>query len=809
MVQSYFKSIWRNISKHKFYAGLNILGLALGLSAFLLLLEYISFEKSVNQFHANLPNMYRLINEGVDGKTWAQVAPGWAVEAKKRFPEVKSYCRFEEGVSKGVVKVNSKSADVYRETNIGYVEGNFFEFFSFPLKFGDVKALAKPNVVFISEATAKKYFGDKDAIGQSLELANQFGSLTYTVEGVYLNMTQQSDIYFDMVFSLETLANPANLNDNGWAALNNYESQYINTYFTLNENANIKTVETKLAALYDELKKDKDGVKFRLQAFSNVHLGTSLDDTYETFGNLKYVYMLGLIAGLIILIAWFNYINLSTANAFKRANEVGVRKVIGATRMNLIFLFIGESLFLNILGLTLAIVLVVLLQPFFNELVGLKLSLSTLGFSSIWIFGLGLLFIGSLLSGAYTAIILSKFKPVDTLKGKINKTVKGVWLRKSLVVAQFAISIILMIVTILIYSQLKYMQGKDLGFNAHQLLVIRGAEVGKDSTYKMRKTAFIDQVAQQGFVKDYCLSASIPSGWYNFSTSGFTQPSSKKGDELKTYNFSLIGDRFLNTYQIKLVSGRNFTNTECKVEWNANSKVMINETAMRALGFSDAETAVRTKIQWDERALEIIGVVKDYHHTSLQRAIDPIIYYPQENSTYISIRLTDEKMQEKVETLGKLYKTQFAGNPFEYFFIDESYQKAYVSEQQYSNIFATAAVWAIVIACLGLFGLVTYTIETRVKEIGVRKVLGATISSIVTLLSKEFLILVFIAFVIASPIAWYLMNQWLQDFPYRITISWQIFLAVAVVALLIALFTIGFKAIKAAISNPVKSLRTE
>ncbi len=809
MINFYLKSIWRNLAKHKFYVGLNVVGLALGISAFLFLLEYISFEKRVNQFHANLPNMYRLINENKEGLTWAQVAPGWAVEAKKRFPEVKSYCRFEEGISKGVVKINSKNAEVYRETSIGYAEGNFFEFFSFPLKSGDAKALAKPNVVFVSESTAKKYFGKANAIGQSLELSNQFGSMIYTVEGVYEDITEQSDIFFDMVFSLQTLSNPANLNDNGWAALDNFESQYINTYFTLNAHVNISALESKLAKLYDELKKDKDGVKFRLQPFSNVHLGRSLDDPYQTFANLKYVYMLGLIAGLIILIAWFNYINLSTANAFKRANEVGVRKVIGATRLSLILQFVGEAIALNLMGLLLSIILVLVLQSQFNDLVGKQLSLETLGSSAIWVIGLALLFLGSILSGFYSALVLSKFKPVDTLKGKINKSIKGILLRQSLVVAQFTISIVLMIVTILIYSQLKYMRTKDLGFDADQLVVIRGAEVGKDSTYKERKSAFINQIVQQSFVQDYCISSSIPGVWYNFATSGFTQPSSKLGDELKTYNFSIVGDRFFNTYQIKLMGGRNFTNLECKVGWDDNSKIIINETAMKALGFENAETAIRTNIQWDERALEIIGVVKDYHHTSLQRSIEPIIYYPQEGSVYITLKLRNENTQNSMARLSEIYKSHFAGNPFEYFFVDENYQKAYVSEQQYGNIFATATVWAIFIACLGLFGLVTYTVETRIKEIGVRKVLGANVSSIVGLLSKDFIKLVGIAILIASPLAWYFMNSWLQDFPYRISISWHIFFFAGVLALVIAFVTVGFRAARAAMSNPVKALRTE
>lgn len=519
--------------------------------------------------------------------------------------------------------------------------------------------------------------------------------------------------------------------------------------------------------------------------------------------------MLGAIAFLILLIAWFNYINLSTANSFKRANEVGVRKVIGATRRNLIVQFMSESLLINVLAFALAIVLIVLLQPLFNTLVGRQLSMQTLATTSVWVYALILLLAGSLLSGGYTAFSLSGFNPIATLKGKVNKTTKGVFLRKSLVVSQFVISIALIIATILIYAQLGYMQNQKIGANTRQVLVIRGPEIGKDSTFKNRRTAFWNNLAQQSFVKDYCASGTIPGGWYNFMTSGFTQPSSKKGDEIKTYSFAIIGDRFLRAYEIELAGGRNFSPQECAVDWNDNNKVMMNESAIRQLGFKNNEEALRTKVQWDERTLEVIGVVKDYHHTSLQRAIDPMIFYPQNNNTYFSVRLTGDKMQDKIAALEKLYKTSFTGNPFEYFFSDENYNKSYAAEKQYGSIFSTASVWAIFIACLGLFGLATFTVESRVKEIGVRKVLGASVQSIVSLLSKDFLLLVFVAFLIASPLAWYGMHKWLQDFPYRISIGWWVFVLAGAIALIIALATVSFQAIKAAVANPVDSLRTE
>jgi putative ABC transport system permease protein len=808
MFKNYFKIAFRNLWRNKLYSFINIFGLAMGIAAFLLILQYVSFEKSVNNFHKNISSIYRLLNENTKGETWPQIEPGWAQKAKEQFPEIKEYCRFEEGVGQGIVRRDDEKGESFRESNIGYAEGNFFSFFSFNLQSGNAAAFNKPNVVFISTTAAAKYFGKEQPAGKSLTLFNQFGKTTFTVGGVY-SVPVNSGIRYDMVFSLETLKNPANLNDNDWAQLDNLNSQYINTYFLLSEGADYKKVEQKLIALHNELKKDKDGVVFRFQPFANVHLPASLSDKYQITGNLKYVYILGIIALLILAIAWFNYVNLSTANSLKRANEVGVKKVVGASQQSLVMQFLGESLLVNVIGFALALLIVQLIQPLFNNIIEKELSLASLVNSKVWLMGLVLLLLGSLLSGAYTAFSLSNFNPVETLKGKLNKTTKGATLRKSLVVVQFSISIALLLATALIYQQLNYMQNKNLGVNTEQLLVVRGPEVGKDSTYKMRCTAFWNSIAQQSFVKEYSLSGTTPANGYNFATSGFTQPGSEKGDELDSYSFAIIDSRYLNTYQIPLKAGRNFTEAETNIEWNDNSKVMVNEKAVEELGFASAKDALPTKIQWDERQLEIIGVVKNYHHTGLQKAIGPIIFYPQNNSAYFSIRLSSDKIQGNLTALERIYKSNFPYNPFECFFADENFNKQYITEQQYSRLFTTTSVWAIIIACLGLFGLATYTVESRTKEIGVRKVLGASVTNITQLLSKDFLKLVLVSIIIASPIAGFVMHQWLQDFAYRIHISWWVFAIAGATALFVALTTVSFQAIKAVLGNPVKSLRTE
>ncbi|ULQ54381.1 ABC transporter permease [Flavihumibacter fluvii] len=808
MFTLYAKIAWRNLVRNKIYSVINVVGLALGITAFLLILEYVSFEKSYNKFHKDLGNTYRLINEDTKGGTWAQVEPGWAARAKQNFPQITAYCRFEEGIAKGIVKVDGSNTEPFRENSIGYAEGNFFSFFSFPVVQGEATSFDAPNTVFLSASTAQKYFGSRDPINQALTLSNQFGDAKYTIKGIY-TMPENSDIRYDMVFSLATLQNPANLNGNDWAAPDNLNSQYIYTYFKTSAGTNYKALEKKLTEIRNTLKKDKDGVVFRLQPFANIHMAPTLGDNLPTTGDLKYIYILSSIAFLILLIAWFNYINLSTANSLKRANEVGVRKIVGASQRSLITQFLGESILVNSLGFALAIALVILIQPVFNGIMGKNITLASITQSAAWIWGLVLLALGSLLSGIYTAWSLSEFNPVETLKNKINKTNKGGLLRKTLVVSQFAISISLVLATILIYQQLTYMQHEKLGLNPNQMLVIRGPEIGRDSTFSQRKSSFINQVQQESFVKDFTASGTYPGGWYNFTTSGFTQSGSKPGDEMKPYSFAIIDHRYMDAYQIKLKAGRSFTAAECAVEWNDNNKVMLNEKGIAELGFASAAEAVNKKIKWDERFLEIVGVVADYHHMGLQRTIEPIIFYPQQSSAYLTVRLGTQNIQQNIARLEDIYKNTFTGNPFEYFFIDDNFNKQYTTEMQYGQLFTAAAIWAVVIACLGLFGLTTFTVESRTKEIGIRKVLGASVADITSLLSKDFLKLVILAAVIAFPVGWYAMHSWLQDFAYRIKIEWWVFVLAGGLAMLIAFSTIAVQAIKAALSNPVKNLRTE
>lgn len=808
MYTLFLRIAFRNLRKNRVFSAINIGGLALGITAYIFILEYVGFEKSVNQFHADLPQTYRLINLNTKGETWAQVEPGWGPKMKELFPEVESFCRFEEGVSQGIVSRTDQKSEPFREMQIGYVEGNFFDFFTFPIEEGSAGSLQKPNTVFLSRESADRYFGKENPIGKSLTLFNQFGKTNYTVEGVF-RMPPNSDIQYSMVFSLETLRNPANLNGNGWAQLDNLSSQYAYTFFKLKKGTSIPVLEDRFNQIRKKLSTNPDGVQFRLQPFANIHLASSLSDTYQTTGNLKYIYILSLIAILILAIAWFNYVNLSTATIFKRANEVGVRKVIGASQGSLLVQFFMEALVSNVLGFSLALMLVASLQPSFNELIGKPLSLQLLLTSPVCWIGLALLFVGSLLSGTLAAIRLSGFNPVETLKGKINKSQSGQSVRKALVITQFAISIALIVSAILINKQLNFMQDTNLGVELNQMLVLKGPEMGKDSTFSTRLQTFRNEISSLPFVEKFATTGSVPGEWYNFMTAGFTQPSSKPGDEFKTYSFAIVDELYVDAYGIKLLAGRNFTAAECETDWNQNDKVILNEKAVREFGFRSPEEALQTRIQWDERQLSVIGVVKDYHHTSLQRAIDPLIFYPQKNSSFISIRMSSASLLPHLKQIETVFKQHFPGNPFDHFFADEHFNSRYFTEKQYSTLFTLASVLAIAIACLGLFGLTTFTIESRTKEIGVRKVLGASVAGITRLLTVDFLKLVATAAVLSFPVSWYLMDQWLEDFAYRTNIDWTVFALAGVIAVVIAFVTISVQALRAATANPVKSLRTE
>lgn len=811
MFKNHFKIAFRHLRKNQAFSLINLSGLALGMAAFMLILQYISFEQSFNRFHTQLPQIYRILltNSSSEGFQ-AGVPAGIAPLCEDNFAGVRDYCRVA-GAARGVVtyqdEKKGRQPESYQEDNVAYVDDEFFTMFSFPLVAGDATTLQSPNTAAVSASYAEKYFGDDTALGKELTLNNRFGSLLYTITAVYQDAPLDSDLRYDMVFSIQTLANPDNLNGHTWAQLDELEASYLNAFLLLDEGADPAALAQQVNDYKSKLLPDND-MRIRLQSAEHMHLGATLDDPLPTYGTLSFVYLLSGIALLILAIAWFNYINLSTAGAIKRAKEVGIRKVVGANRHQLVWQFLGESILLNTLGFLLALILVIVTQPYFNQLTGQSLSLDILWDNGYWLPGLLLLLLGSVASGAYTAFALSSANPLSILKSNVAKIGRGARLRRALVVFQFTVSIALIIGTLVILRQLQFMQNQDLGMDIEQLLVVQGPSVGKDSSYQQRMLTFQHELAQRSYVQDYTSSSSVPSAWYEWSNEGVTRLNAPENEGDILFGFIRIDENYLSTYDIPLAAGTSFTAAMCARDLETADQILINETAASTLGFTSAQDAIGQRIT-DGQEHEIIGVVKDYNHESLKVAILPTIFFPDNVGNFLSIRLTADQMSSKVSELEQLYKQQFPGNPFEFFFADERYHQQYQSEQQYGQVFTAASGLAIFIACLGLFGLAAFSTQQRVKEIGIRKVLGASVSSIVSLVSKDFLLLVAVANLFAWPLAWWATRRWLQDFAYSIDVNWWYFVLAGVIAILIALFTVSFQSIKAALANPVDSLRND
>ncbi|NIJ52710.1 ABC transporter permease [Dyadobacter arcticus] len=815
MFQSYLKIAIRSLRKNRLFSIINVAGLGLGIAAFILIFEYVAFEKSVNMFHKNLPTLYRMLESRPTGDVFVQMAPAIAPLIKKEFNEVKAYCRIAEGSANGIVTIENPgengAVQSFREDGLSYADASFFTLFTFPLLSGNAQtALSETNTIALSASRAKKYFGTEKVLGKTLVVNNQFGKTLYTVAAVYQDIPENSDLKFDAILSLQTLANPANLNGNDWARLDGFDGSYVTNFIQVTEKSSYTTLENKINTLKKKLDAE-DKSKFVLQPMANIHLGSSMNDSYQTSGSLSFVYLLSGIAILILVIAWFNYINLSTAASLKRAKEVGVRKVVGAGRFQLINQFLGESFLLNIIGFSLALLLVFAVQKSFNDFTQKNFSLQGLLAGPSWIAAAVLLVLGAFLSGGYVAFSVTSLQPIQILKGasglKLNSG-KENWLRKILVVLQFSISVILIISTLVLYKQLQYMQTKDLGFKADQRLVIKGPQLGDGKLLESSSALLDNQVSALPYVKSLCHTGIVPGNYYSFNAAGIVKQGEKSDDAKKSYAMGIIDDRYLSVFQIGLAAGRNFTVREAEQAWEKSGKLMINESAARQLGFESPQKAAGAMISWGQ-PFEIVGVVKDYNHQGLQEAIDPIVFMPRRSGGKLVLQLSTTNMQRQLKELESLYKTAYPGNPFEYYFVDQKYNEQYNTEKQYSQVFALASMLAIFIACLGLFGLASYLTEQRTKEIGVRKVLGASIAGILTLVSKDFLKLVIISIVIACPIAGYVMHEWLQDFAYQTDIAWWMFVAAGGLVIFIAVLTVGFQSIKAALMNPVESLRNE
>ncbi len=808
MFKNYFKTAFRNLWRNRQFSFINIGGLALGITVFLFITQYVAFEWNANRFNKNYNELYRVNLQYKKGNTDHYIPPGLAPLVKQNVPAIENYVRVADGIGGGIISYadnKETNTKTFRENKMMYVEGNFLDVFSFPLLSG-TSSLREPKTLALSEDMSKKLFGSTDAAGKTLMVSNQFGNTPYTVKAVYA-MPANSDITAAVLLSLHTLESAANRDENDWADPNTIESGFANIYLQLNKEANGATVSKQITQFVRSVNPDSKDDVIVLQPFSRLHLAPSFDYPFQTFGSLLFVFVFACIAVLILLIAWVNYINLSTAQSLNRAKEVGVRKVLGANRIQLVLQYLTETFIITWAAVAIALLLVNVFQNLFNDFAGKQLSFSVLSNGWFLVTGVLLILLGSLLSGGYVAFAVTAYKPVNIIRGKVQTAVKGFSVRKGLVVFQFTISIVFIIATVILYKQLQYMQTEKLGMNLEQLLVIQGPTVSSEGQAE-KNVSFKIELSHLPFVIKYAASNNIPGIGYNFSTNGITRLNPQNGDEKKSYNMFISDDKFFDTYEIDFAQGSAFSSNDAERSWNNVRKVIINEKAAESLGFNEEKNIIGQKILWGE-AYEVIGVVKDYHHIALREAIQPTIYLASVSYSYFTIKTDISNIQSKLSTIKTIYDKTFSGNPFEYFFADERYDQQYSQEQKLGNVFVTAASIAVLIACMGLFGLAAFSARQRVKEIGIRRVLGASVKDITTLLSKDFIKLVLISILIASPLAWWLMQNWLKDFAYRTAISWWIFVVAGLISVLIAVTTVSFQAIKAARANPVKNLRTE
>ena len=806
MFKNYFKIAWRSLIKNRAFSFINIAGLSIGISTCFIIMMYVQNELSYDRFNKNADRIARVVFKADinGGKIFeANVMPPVAQAMKNDYPEVEDATRLQVA---GAPKITYKDKS-FKDDQMAFVDPDFFNIFTLPLIEGDAKtALQQPNTIIITRAIAKKYFGGEDPLGKTLVFPDN-KNVSFKVTGVIDNVPANSHFHFDLFASMLSLNDAKS---DSWMTSNYF------TYLLLKKGADYKKLEAKLPGMVEKYMgpqiQQSMGISlqqfitkgnhlgFALQPLTSIHLYSHSNYELSPPGNAMYVYIFGAIAIFMLLIACINFINLSTASASKRAKEVGVRKVIGSGKIQLIKQFLFESALLVFIALLISIVLVQLALPVFNNLSGKNLSIPfNIKIVAAFV-GLGLLV--SIIAGVYPAFYLSSFKPIEVLKGKFTPGNKSFGLRSSLVVFQFFISVGLIIGTIVVWQQMKYVQNKNLGYDKDQLLTI-------PNSYALGQN---EEVYKQEMLNDprvinATVSSYKPAG-PSSGSNALAYPLGHDNEIMRTQEYH-VDENYIPTFEMKMAAGRNFSKNFA----TDSTAMIINETAARAFGWNDMTAVGKTIVRQNSTRgndvpFHVIGVVKDFNFQSLHEPITPLLMVLVPDVGLI-FKVKTADIQGLLSTM-KLKWDQFnTGEPFDFTFMDDLYNKTYAAEQNTGTILNIFALLTILVACLGLFGLATYTAEQRTKEIGIRKVLGASVISVTKMLSKDFIKLVFISCLVAFPLSWWAMNKWLQSFAYRINISWWIFAVAGITAILIALITVSFQAIKAAIANPVDSLRSE
>ncbi|TLV04110.1 FtsX-like permease family protein [Dyadobacter luticola] len=806
MIRNYLKITLRNLQRQKVSTSVNIVGLAIGLATCILIMLYVQDEFSFDRFHEKADRIVRVgLKLRLNGEDFndAMLGQNAARDIKQELPEALSVVRTRNGSD--FVSYENTS---FKQDHLLFADSSIFDIFTIPfLKGNPKKALTEPNTVVLTAETARKYFGNQDPIGKVLSFGS--GKTPYRVTGVVENVPANSHFKFDMLGTLT--GEDQQVDGSGWLYRINYE-----TYLLLPEHYDYKRVNAKLAKLAEkqialelqqflkispkQFRAKGDDFGVFLKPLTDIHLYSKTDS--NPGGNIMYVYVLAAIAAFMLLIACVNFTNLSTATAVRRSREVGVRKVLGSVKSQLRQQFLIEAVMLATVALLVGLLVVALALPFFNQLTGKALTINSLTNPYI-VTGLiaGTVLVG-LLAGSYPALYLSSFKPVLVLKGRMVAARGSFNLRSGLVVFQFFVTITMIIATVIADRQLRYMQSQKVGYDREQVLVIQNTNMLQNN-----EAVFRNQILQSPQVVRGSISGQVPVGSSMMdNTTVMTKENPEQGVMSRFY---YVDHEYIPTLGMQMVQGRNFSEKFP----SDSAAVIINETAASALGWKQNPIGRELIGSTDEHGVKtyyrVVGVVRDFHFESLREKIGPLVMFLGRNSGNIIVKTRTEKLPEFLASLKQKWEAFSPAAPFSYSFLDDRFEQVYVSEQKIEQVLTLFSSLTIFIACLGLFGLATHTAEQRTREIGVRKVLGASVGSVVGLLSQEFIKLILIALVLASPIAWWGITLWLSDFAYKVDIEWWVFVLAGVLAMGIALLTVSFQSIKAALTDPVKSLRSE
>ncbi len=789
MFRNFLKVAYRNILRNKWHSFIIISGLAIGMACCIMIMLWVMDELNFDSFHTNADNIYRLTTEREiqddivrSARTPARIGP----HLKENFPEVINYARFYHNSGNDgtwIVRYEDKS---FTEYNSGFAEPEFFEVFKFPFISGDPKtALADPYSIVLTESTAKKYFGDEDPLGKTLILDDNFN---FIVNGIMKDVPDNSHMQFDFLVSVYF-----------WEELNIDLQTWVNfrfyTYIQLADNVDNTAFAKQIEGIINEHNDDFTS-RVYLQPFKDIHLYSTYENDLASHGDITYVYLFSAIALFILVIACFNFINLSTARANKRAKEVGLRKVVGAFKSNLVLQFLGESVVLSFIALFFALILTDLLLPFYNELSGKNLYLS--GNIELIISIIGIALFTGLVSGSYPAFFLSSFQPSKTLKGSISQGKRNSVTREFTVIVQFTLSIILIIATLLVYRQLNYISEMKLGFNKEQVLYLNLS--GQPQIMQRYESLKNELLANSGVISVEKVSQIPPNITFGVDSVRIVGGGS---EDSFFCNMIFSGYDFKETFDFEMRNGRYFSR-----EFGSDTNgVVINETAASLLGDPDP---IGKEIRFFNSTRTILGVVKDFNFRSIREEIGPLLIVMNPSfAAYLAVKISSENINQTLEGLNGKLRIILPDYSADFRFLDADFDALYRAEMRLGKITNYSTLLAIIISCMGLFGLASHSAQQRTKEIGIRKTLGASNSGIIVLFSKEFTKWVVIANLIAWPVAYYLMSRWLQNFVYRIDISYWVFILAGVISVFIAMITVSSQAIKASLANPVDSLRDE